>query len=238
VIAAALATKYDTTFTATGTDGSDLLTGITSTSGYLTGMSLTGVGIASGTTILSLPSSTILQLSANQARTFTGDLSAPTVVLTGTLTDGSATVTGLSDTSLLYSGQTVTGAGLQQGATVLNVVSGSEINLTSTASSSGSSTLTFNPNAVATQVTGVLPAELTSSFVGLTVSGTQISTNATVTAVGSSNSFTLSAAALAAASPGTFTFSGPASYSISTSNWVIDYSDITTLVTQVNFGSL
>lgn len=237
VIATALATKYDSSFTATGTDGSNLLTGITSTSSVVAGMALTGVGIAAGTTVLSIPSSTNLLLSANQHRTYTGILVAPTIVLSATLTSGSATVT-VPSTTFLSSGMTVTGAGLQVGATVLSITNSTTFVLTNTASSSGTSTLTFSPNTAALQVIGVSPTDLTNSYVGLSVSGTQLPNNDTVVAVGSSSSFTLSASASAAGSPGTFTFNGPATYQVSTSNWVINYSEITTLVTQVNFGSL
>jgi hypothetical protein len=237
VISTALATKYDSTFTATGTDGSNLLTGITSTASVLVGMALTGVGITSGTTVLSIPSSSSLQLSANQTRTYNGILSSPTIVLTGTL-NGTSTVSGLSSTASLEVGMTANGVGLPSGAAILNIVDNNNIVLSGAATTSGSTTITFSTNPSAYQVTGVTPSNLSSLFVGLGVSGSQIANSTTVSAITSASSFTLSSAATAAASPGAFTFSGSASYSVSTSNWVIDYSEINTLLTQVNFGSL
>lgn len=66
---------------------------------------------------------------------------AASVVLTGTLSDGSAVVTGLSSTSLLAAGMAVTGTGIPTGATILQVDSGTQVTLALPANISASKTV-------------------------------------------------------------------------------------------------
>jgi hypothetical protein len=66
----------------------------------------------------------------------------PTATQTGTLTNGSPCVTGLSDTSLLQGALTVTGTGIPLGTYVLSIDSATQITLTQNATASGSQSLT------------------------------------------------------------------------------------------------
>lgn len=69
-------------------------------------------------------------------------LSSPTVVQTGTLTAGSATVTGLSDTSALAGALGVTGTGVPLLTYVQTIDSPTQVTLTNPATSSGAVALT------------------------------------------------------------------------------------------------
>jgi hypothetical protein len=65
------------------------------------------------------------------------------VGLTGTLTFGSAAVTGLAATSALVVGQVVQGAGLPDGTLVQSIDSTSQVTLTANAQANGATPLTF-----------------------------------------------------------------------------------------------
>jgi hypothetical protein len=71
------------------------------------------------------------------------EVSRSSVTQTGTLTSGSAVVTGLSDTSLIAGAVGVSGTGLPRRTYVTTVDSSSQITLTSPATASGSVSLTF-----------------------------------------------------------------------------------------------
>ena len=70
---------------------------------------------------------------------------AITLTASGTLTSGTAVVTGLSGTASMFSGMPVEGSGVPSGTTISSVDSSSQITLSQNATSSGSSTLTFFP---------------------------------------------------------------------------------------------
>jgi len=65
-------------------------------------------------------------------------------IQTGTLTSGSAVVTGLSDTSSLSTDYMVTGTGVNQDTYILSVDSAAQVTLSQNASASGSESLTFS----------------------------------------------------------------------------------------------
>ena len=70
-------------------------------------------------------------------------VTGPTVTQTGTLTSGSAVVTGLSDTSAFAGALGVSGTGIPAGTYVQTVDSSTQITLTQAATASGSVSLTF-----------------------------------------------------------------------------------------------
>jgi hypothetical protein len=72
----------------------------------------------------------------------------PTLALTGTLTNGAATVTGLSNTSSLFVGEYVTGSGLPAGTQVASIINSTTITLTRAATVSGGKSLTFDTDTV------------------------------------------------------------------------------------------
>jgi hypothetical protein len=63
---------------------------------------------------------------------------------TGTLTSGTATVTGITSTANLAAGVQVSGTGIPAGSTILEVNSSSEITLSANATANGSTTITMN----------------------------------------------------------------------------------------------
>ena len=65
------------------------------------------------------------------------------VVMDGTTGSGSATVSGLADTTGLVRGQPVSGTGVPAGARILTVDSASQVTLTANATASGTASLTF-----------------------------------------------------------------------------------------------
>lgn len=104
------------TLSGTTTSGSNVVSfsSGTTTLGLLAGQTVTGSGIQAGTTVLSVDSSS--QVTLSQAATATSlatgtDLTF-TLLLNGTLTSGSNTVTGLASTAGLFVGESVVGTGI------------------------------------------------------------------------------------------------------------------------------
>jgi hypothetical protein len=98
------------------TNGSNVVTfsSDTTTLGLLAGQTVTGSGIQAGTTIVSVDSSSQVTLSkaATATSLATGASLTFTLVLSGTLTSGSNTVTGLASTAGLFVGESVVGTGI------------------------------------------------------------------------------------------------------------------------------
>ncbi len=65
----------------------------------------------------------------------------------GTLTSGSPTITGFSDTSKMSAGMLVSGTGIPAGATVVSVDSATQITISANATASGSNTLLVKDDA-------------------------------------------------------------------------------------------
>ncbi|MGA2705665.1 MAG: hypothetical protein ABSH35_31860 [Isosphaeraceae bacterium] len=145
-------------FTGTLTSGLPTVTGLSSTTGLAAGQAVTGTGIPSGTTILSVSSSTgTIMLSENATVSNSESLTATVPVVqntaiaqpisfTGTLTSGSASVTGISSTTGLVAGQNISGTGIPSGTMILSVNSSTAITLSAEATASGSQSLTALTN--------------------------------------------------------------------------------------------
>jgi hypothetical protein len=67
-----------------------------------------------------------------------------TITKTGTLTSGSASVTGLPDVDRLFVGMSVSGAGIPADTRILSIDSATSITLSNSATASGSATLSFS----------------------------------------------------------------------------------------------
>jgi subtilisin-like proprotein convertase family protein len=137
-------------FTGTLTNGSASVTGITSTKGLVAGQAVTGTGIPAGTTIQTVNSATAVTLSATATASGVQNLSASSnpivfgpasVAFTGTLTNGSASVSGISSTAKLLVGQIVTGTGIPAGTTIQAINGATAITLSAKATVSGSESL-------------------------------------------------------------------------------------------------
>ncbi len=68
-----------------------------------------------------------------------------TIAFTGTLTTGSALVTGITSTAGLFAGESVTGTGVPAGTTITSVNDSTSITLSATVTSNGSQNLTATP---------------------------------------------------------------------------------------------
>ena len=142
-------TSQTTSFTLTGhiTEGSATVTGV-DTSTLVTGMSVTGPGMAIGAKVKSIDNAGQLTLSQLATATLAGvPLTYTTSNLfvetqTGTTTTGSAIISGL-DTSTLWAGMTVAGPGIPLGAIIVNINSSSQVTLSANATPGGTASLTF-----------------------------------------------------------------------------------------------
>ena len=128
---AALYSRSTITFTGTLTSGSPLLTGVNSLTGLVMGVTITGTGIPSGTSIAAVN----------------------TASFSGTLATGSSLVTGLVGTTGLFAGENISGTGIPSGTTIKAVNGSTSITLSANATVSGSQSLvttTFTLSANAT----------------------------------------------------------------------------------------
>lgn len=80
--------------------------------------------------------------------TYASLFAAVTISQTGTRTNASPVVTGLSDTANMRAGMPVSGTGIPSSTTILTVDSGTQITLSQNASSSGSNTVVVAPHGV------------------------------------------------------------------------------------------
>ena len=117
---AALYDRGSVTFSGTLTSGSPVVTNLSTLSGLVVGVGVTGTGIPSGTTISAVNTSTFV----------------------GTTLTGSALVTGIPSTSGLFTGENITGTGIPAGATIASIASSTAITLSVNATATGSPTLT------------------------------------------------------------------------------------------------
>lgn len=155
-----------TSITKTGTTatGSAAITSMSNTTSLANGMPVSGAGIPAGAYIVSVDSASQITISANATAngagvTLTFDVSdwftvasvdsgtgitlAAIASMTGATTNGSAVVTGLSDTSALWKGMRVTGTGIPATTNILSIDSATQITLSANATADGTPTLTF-----------------------------------------------------------------------------------------------
>lgn len=233
----AIATRYNLTVSGTGTHASNIITGIADTSGIIPGMAITGPGVPASSTIAAVLSGNSVQVSSNLTRNYTATTAASSIVRTGTTTSTSFNITVLAQTSDLTVGMLVTGSGVPVGSTITTILSGTSVAISMAATASAATALTFSPNPASTTLTSVSPAELTSSYVPMGVTGTNISTDTSVRNVLSASSFVMTNNATAGGAT-SISFTGPANFAISTSNWTFDFTDLQKVVNEINFGLL
>ena len=175
---------------------------------------------------------------------------SPATLFNGTLTSGSAVITGISSTGTLVAGQSITGTGIPAGTTIAAVNSSSSITLSSKATAGGTESLT------ATAPTDVVP--FTGDFDGDGVSDLAYYNAATATwtlfessnyAVNGPMTFSMASAITAAGGTlansmpvvGNFDANGPTEVGVFTVNaqgqgiWIIDSS--LNGIRTVNLGS-
>lgn len=135
------------------TSGSSTVTGLSSTASFYVGMPISGTGIPSGATVGTIPSTTSITLADSSGNPINATASSiPTTTQTGTLpATTSATITGLTSTSGLVVGQSVSATGIPAGSTIQIINSGTSITISALFTSTGSQTITFG--AVTTPIT-------------------------------------------------------------------------------------
>ncbi len=200
--------------TLTGTtNGTTTISGLSSTANLSVGMVVSGIGIPAGDTIATIPSTTTLTLTTAAMASGTPSLTFtdPAVTLSSTTVNTSTTVT-LVSTAGLTAGMGVLGTGIPLGDTIASVPTSTTITLTTAATSSATSLLNYigtltltgtttNNNAA---ISGL--ASTAGLLFGMGVSGTGIPTGATIAAITSGTSITITSNATASGTP-SLTFS-------------------------------
>jgi len=229
------------TVTTTPTHGSNkLLFNASDIDKLFTGLTVTGPGITSATTLTSITTPTEIQLSSNLTLQLTGSTTSPSLTPTGTTTLDSAIITLMSSTTGIVGGMFVSGTGIPYGSTVLSVNSASSITLTQKATASNSG-VTFTITTVADSIylTTVIALFTSTVYEGLTISGTSIPRNTTIDEVINSTKVKLTNNATGA-STSTRTISGSPVYYFDTSNIVFDTSELSNIsdLPLINFDQL
>ena len=201
--------------TAVITKGSNILQNVSSVSNLAVGQPITGTNIPAGAYITALGSNTITFSPTSGA---TGSTS---VSPTGYSTAGSATITGVSSTSGLIVGQTITGTGIPSGTTI-SAFSGSAGSATITLSQAATVTSQIAPTGTFTAGSPTITSvsSLSGLAVGSALSGAGIPAGTVVNALPSSNSITMSNNATVSAtetfnSPTTVTLTSPTAVAVS-----------------------
>ena len=154
-----------------------IIDGITSTAGLTPGMNITGAGLLIGTTITSVDVNSI------------GISSIATTTATGvSFTASTNVISNISpNTTGLFTGMTVIGSNITPGSTIVNVISPTSIliSTTPTTTVTGES-LTFPINTISNL------SSTSDLSIGMTVTGTGILADTTVTLIPNSTSVTIS----------------------------------------------
>lgn len=235
-----IAFKYDVELTATGEDGSDILSlAATDVERVFTDLLVDGPGLSAPSVLTSVTSTTQILLADALTLEYTADTINQEFTETGDLTVDDNVITSMSDTSNIEIGMSITGAGVPVFSTVSSILSGSSIAMTQNAVATvGSATLTFATDPDSLLLSSVSPAILTDRYVGMEVYGPGIPTGTTVTAVNSTSELELSANATADNIGATYTITGSAPYFFDTSALIIDLSDLTRVDTIIDFSAL
>lgn len=129
------------TFTANTVIGSNLLSNVSSLQGVVRGQQVTGTGIPVGTTVLDITgNSVVMSNSATAANTGITVTWANNAFVANT-TAGSTTLTGVSGVAGVYPNQTIAGAGIPGGTTIVSI-NGNLGNYTITLSAAATATAT------------------------------------------------------------------------------------------------
>lgn len=232
--------KYDVNLNATGADSSDELElAATDVDKLFTDLLVEGPGLAAPVTLTSITSGTRVLLSSALTLSYTADTTNQEFTVTGTVTSGSDTITGMSDTSNIEQGMSITGTGIPSFATVSSVISASSIVMTQNAvASAGGTTLTFSVDPDSSLLTSVSPAILTDRYIGMVVDGPGIVEGTTVLEINSSSELVLSEPATANNTGATYTITGEASYFFDTAGLTIDFTDLQRVIDIIDFTAL
>ena len=224
-----------------GIHGNDtLLLSESDVSGLFIDLLVTGPGLSAAANLDSIVATTEILLSSTVTLEFTGDSTSPDIIYTGTVSSGSQVITGMSSTTDLVGGMTITADGVPTGSVIVAIDSGASTVTSSqqALSSPGAVSITFNDNDESNFLDSLSPAIFDESYVGMPISGPNLQTNTTILEVISSSRVRLSLPATGTGVGGTYTISGPAGYFFDTSGLVVDYTDLQRVVDIINFANL
>ena len=177
-----------TTFSGLLTNGSPSITSVSSTSGLVVGQPITstGTGVPSGTTISAFANATTITMS-NPAQATTA---VTTATPTGTLTNGSATISSVSSFTNVANLEPISGTGIPPGTTITAFSSSAKTITMSNVASNGALSPSGTLTAASNVITGV--SSLTGIAVGQPIAATALAISQVTipagTIVGSINS--------------------------------------------------
>lgn len=157
-------------------------------------------GVGDGSTTFNLPDLRGQFLRGYDSRATS--TSKDTTLISGVTTNGSATVSGINNTTYLYAGMPISGTGIPAGATISSVSTNSIVlsaNATATSPTLGTGATTNTSRTVTVSSTSTLS-------VGQAISGTGIPAGAYITQISNSTTIIISSAATATNSGLTFSF--------------------------------
>lgn len=203
------------------------------------GLTVTGPGITSGTTLQSITTPTEIQISSNLVLQVTGNTTAASLTQTGTTTLDSTTITSMPNTTNISAGMTISGTGIPYGTTVLSVISSSSISITQKATASGTATFTFytNPDSIYLNITNPV-SYFNEIYEGLTVSGTNIPRNTTIYSYLTTTKVQLTNNTTGTGTGLTFTISGSPVYYFDASNLSLVTTEVANVANIINFSNL
>jgi hypothetical protein len=177
-----------TTFSGLLTNGSSNITSVSSTSGLVVGQPITstGAGVQAGTTISAIANATTITMS-NPAQATTV---VTTATPTGTLTNGSATISSVSSFTNVANLEPISGTGIPPGTTITAFSSSAKTITMSNVASNGALSPSGTLTAASNVITGV--SSLTGIAVGQPIAATALAISQVTipagTIVGSINS--------------------------------------------------
>jgi hypothetical protein len=200
------------------TTGSKTISNVSNTTALVAGQPISGTGIPSGATISSFTANTITLSAAATANS--------TSTFLGSVTSGSANITGVASLSGVLVGQAISGTGIQSGATIASTIGSSApftVVMSKTASGNSSSTFTGLITSGSTSITGV--SSLANVVPGLALSGTGIPAGTTVVSTSGVSTIVMSNAATLTSS---FTVFGVVTAGSTTITSALSLTDVTT----------
>lgn len=236
----AIALKYNTYLSATGSDGLDVLTmATTAVDQVFLDLLVDGPGISAPTPLLSVLSTTDVLLTDTLTLEYTGDTISNEIDETGDVTLDDNTITSMSSTADVTAGMFISGPGIPAFATVVSVTSGTEIVISQNAVlTTGSAAVVFTDNPESEYLTAVSPAILQDSYVGMSITGDGIPDGTTIAEVIAPDELRLSTLATSTNTTSTYSITGAASYFFDTSGLTIDYTDLQRVLDIVDFDNL
>lgn len=235
VVTQRISDKYKISILGSAVDGSNELT-LANRTGLRVGMGVSGPGVSAGTILDSLLSDTKAVLSRTVSRVFTGTLTNESVVTTGTTAAASPNITSIPSTAALSIGMSLTGTGVPAGAIISVITGATSLTMSQDATTSVvAGSLTFSPSPLTRTITSISPALMASTFRNMGINGTGIQQDTTVAGVLSTSSIKISQNATASGTQ-TLTFSGQTSFVFDPANWTLDLSEVSTLVSLIDFS--